>query len=82
MVRLITTLLLCLFVGITANASQITEQQALQVAAKYADIRETAKNGGILCIQHRRQRGIHNRFGRRLADRVGRLFRQRQLRPR
>ena len=38
MVRLITTLLLCLFVGITANASQITEQQALQVAAKYADI--------------------------------------------
>ena len=30
--------LLCLFVGITANASQITEQQALQVAAKYADI--------------------------------------------
>ena len=30
--------LLCLFVGITASASQITEQQALQVAAKYADI--------------------------------------------
>ena len=38
MVRLITTLLLCAFVGITASASQITEQQALQVAAKYADI--------------------------------------------
>ena len=30
--------LLCLFVGITASASQITEQQALQIAAKYADI--------------------------------------------
>ena len=30
--------MLCAFVGITANASQITEQQALQVAAKYADI--------------------------------------------
>ena len=30
--------LLCAFVGITASASQITEQQALQVAAKYADI--------------------------------------------
>ena len=38
MIRKITTLLLCAFVGITANASQITEQQALQVAAKYADI--------------------------------------------
>ena len=38
MIRKITTLLLCLFVGITASASQITEQQALQVAAKYADI--------------------------------------------
>ena len=30
--------MLCAFVGITANAIQITEQQALQVAAKYADI--------------------------------------------
>ena len=30
--------LLCLFVGITASASQITERQALQIAAKYADI--------------------------------------------
>ena len=30
--------LLCAFVGLTASASQITEQQALQVAAKYADI--------------------------------------------
>ena len=38
MIRKITTLLLCAFVGITASASQITEQQALQVAAKYADI--------------------------------------------
>ena len=38
MIRKITTLLLCAFVGITANAIQITEQQALQVAAKYADI--------------------------------------------
>ena len=31
-------LIFCTFVGITANASQITEQQALQIAAKYADI--------------------------------------------
>ena len=38
MIRKITTLLLCLFVGITANASQITERQARQVAAKYAGI--------------------------------------------
>ena len=38
MTRLITPLLLCAFVGLTASASQITEQQALQIAAKYADI--------------------------------------------
>ena len=31
-------LIFCTFVGITANAGQITEQQALQIAAKYADI--------------------------------------------
>ena len=37
--------LLCLFVGITASASQITEQQARQVAAKYAgiDVNNTPK---------------------------------------
>lgn len=31
-------LIFCTFVGVTANAGQITEQQALQIAAKYADI--------------------------------------------
>ena len=31
-------LIFCTFVGVTANAEQITEQQALQIAAKYADI--------------------------------------------
>ena len=31
-------LIFCTIVGVTANAGQITEQQALQIAAKYADI--------------------------------------------
>ena len=36
--RKIITFLLCAFIGMAANARQITERQALQVAAKYADI--------------------------------------------
>ncbi len=62
MVRFVTVFLLSFLIGISASANQITEQQARQIAAKYADIDVNANPQRMKAAGNRQEAAAYYAF--------------------